>query len=128
MRPLPQVIPVDGRLLHSGQQSTGIQREEAFASEDRWIGVARAEPGDWSGWHHHGDHDSYFYVLSGGLEFEYQVDDQHGTIEVGPDDFAFMPSRVVHRERTMPGDTGEVILVRIGHGPTVFNVDGPAVT
>ena len=36
-----------------------------------------------------------------------------------------MPASVVHRERTTPGTPGEIVLVRIGPGPVVVNVDDP---
>jgi len=46
-------------------------------------------------------------------------------MRVGPEDFCHMPGRVVHRERTAEGDGVEAVLVRIGKGPTVINVDDP---
>lgn len=36
-----------------------------------------------------------------------------------------MPAGVVHRERTAPGEPGEIVLVRLGSGPAVVNVDEP---
>jgi len=105
------------------QQTAAIAREQAFATADRWIGYVRTEPGEWSGWHHHGDTDTYFYMLRGQLEFELGSDGSG--LAIRPGDFAHMPPHVVHRERTAPGEGGEVILVRIGPGPTVVNVEGP---
>lgn len=125
MKPLPRVIPAGDRVIQPGLQTPGITREEAFAADDRWVGFVRTEPGDWSGWHHHGDHDSYFFILQGGLEFEYLAGAERETISIGPGDFAQMPSRIVHRERTVPNEPGQVVLVRIGRGPTVFNVEDP---
>jgi hypothetical protein len=40
-------------------------------------------------------------------------------------EFAHVPARLVHRERTAPGDPSELVLVRIGSGPSVVNVDDP---
>jgi mannose-6-phosphate isomerase-like protein (cupin superfamily) len=105
------------------QQTPAIRRRQAFATEDRWVGYVRTQPGEWSGWHHHGETDTYLYVLSGGLEFEYGPG--HERVSVGRGDFVHMPQRVVHRERTAPGEPGEAILVRIGRGPAVVNVDKP---
>jgi uncharacterized RmlC-like cupin family protein len=62
-------------------------------------------------------------VLSGGLEFEYGPGRER--VSVGPGDFAHMPRGVVHRERTAPGEPGEAVLVRIGRGPAVVNVEEP---
>jgi uncharacterized RmlC-like cupin family protein len=105
------------------QQTPGIHRQQAFAGDDRWVGFVRTEPGDWSGWHHHGEHDTYFYVLQGGLEFEYGRD--RATIAVGRGDFAHMPGNLIHRERTSPGEPVEAVVIRMGLGPLVVNVDGP---
>jgi uncharacterized RmlC-like cupin family protein len=63
-------------------------------------------------------------VLQGGLEFEYGGD--RATIAVGPGDFAHMPGNLIHRERTPPGEPVEAVVVRIGLGPPVVNVDGPS--
>lgn len=103
------------------QQTPSLRRRQAFAAEDRWVGYVNSTPGEWSGWHHHGDNDTYFYVLRGELEFEYGIDGQ--TLRFGSGDFAHMPANLVHRERTRTGEPGEVVLVQIGHGPTVVNVD-----
>lgn len=105
------------------QQTPGIRRRQAFADEDRWVGHVETQPGEWSGWHHHGETDTYMYVLSGGLEFEVAAERER--LVVGQGEFAHMPAGVVHRERTAPGEPGEIVLVRIGRGPAVVNVDPP---
>lgn len=105
----PQVVSPAERIEPQTQQTPGIHRQQAFASDDRWVGFVRTEPGDWSGWHHHGDHDTYFFVLQGGLEFEYGGD--RATIAVGPGDFAHMPGNLIHRERTPPGEPVEAVIV-----------------
>lgn len=107
----------------AAQQTPGIRRRQAFAGEDRWVGYVQTQPGEWSGWHHHGDTDTYMYVLEGGLEFEFGAARER--ISVGPGDFALMPAGVVHRERTAPGGPGEIVLVRLGRGPAVVNVGDP---
>ncbi len=106
-----------------GQQTPGIRRRQAFAGEDRWVGHVETQPGEWSGWHHHGETDTYMYVLAGGLEFEFGPSRER--VLVGRGDFAFVPAGVIHRERTTPGGPGEIVLVRIGPGPAVVNVDDP---
>lgn len=105
------------------QQTPGIRRRQAFAGDDRWVGYVETQPGEWSGWHHHGETDTYMYVLEGGLEFEFGAERER--ISVGPGDFALMPAGVVHRERTAPGGQGEIVLVRLGPGPAVVNVGDP---
>lgn len=122
MRREPRVVPPERRTVPVAQQTPGIHREEAFAGLDRWIGLVRTTPGEWSGWHHHASHDTYFYVLSGVLEFEFGRDGS--TIQVGAGDFAHVPTHLVHRERT-PGEPVEAVVVRFGSGPAVVNVAGP---
>jgi hypothetical protein len=63
----PQVVSPAERFEPQTQQTSGIHRQQAFAGDDRWVGFVRTEPGDWSGWHHHGEHDTYFFVLQAGL-------------------------------------------------------------
>ena len=106
-----------------GQQTPGIRRRQAFVGEDRWVGRVETQPGEWSGWHHHGETDTYMFVLAGGLEFEFGPARER--LFVGPEDFALMPAGVIHRERTTPGGFGEIVLVRLGPGPAVVNVDDP---
>lgn len=119
----PEVVPASERRSPTGQQTSGMRREVAFESGDRWVGFVSSEPGEWSGWHHHGDTDTYFYVMRGGMEFEFG--DSGETVVVNAGDFCHVPHGLVHRERPKPGERAEIILVRMGTGPTVVNVDGP---
>jgi uncharacterized RmlC-like cupin family protein len=99
-------------------------REQAFATEDRWVGVVRTEPGVRSGWHHHGDTETYFYVLSGAMELEFGPGG-HERLRVSAGDYAHVPGGLIHREGTTPDQPAEVALVRIGAGAPVVNVEGP---
>lgn len=119
----PTVVAASERQLPPGAQTSGIRREQAFAAEDRWVGYVTSDPGEWSGWHHHGATDTYFYVLQGGMEFEFGLNGV--TVSVRSGDFCHVPKSLVHRERPLPGVRAEIVLVRIGAGPTVVNVDGP---
>lgn len=100
-----------------------MRRQLAFGGDDRWVGLVETPPGEWSGWHHHGETDTYFYILSGAVEFEYGASRQ--TVVVGSSQFGFMPRGVIHRERNPSAEPSELVLVRIGSGPTVVNVEGP---
>jgi mannose-6-phosphate isomerase-like protein (cupin superfamily) len=120
----PTVVSASERQVPPAQQTGGIRREQAFAGEDRWVGYVTSDPGEWSGWHHHGQTDTYFYVLRGAMEFEFG--DRGDTIAVNAGDFCHVPKGVIHRERPRPGERAELVLVRIGTGPTVVNVDGPS--
>jgi quercetin dioxygenase-like cupin family protein len=97
-------------------------REEAFARENLWIGVVRAEPQQLTGWHHHGDWDTYAYVLSGTLRLE-SGPSGIDRAEAAAGDFLFIPGNTVHREGS-GGPGFEAIAIRLGSGPILFNVEG----
>lgn len=120
----PRVVGSRERVIASGPATPGMLREAAFAGEDRWVGFVRTEPGVRSGWHHHGETDTYFYVLHGAMELEFGPGG-HERLAVRAGDFAHVPAGLVHREGTPSGDPAEIILVRIGHGQPVVNVEGP---
>jgi uncharacterized RmlC-like cupin family protein len=107
-----------------GQPTAGMTREEALAKEGLWAGVATTDPGMVSDWHHHGDHDSVIYVLTGALRME---SGPGGTevVDTGPGDFIHVPPRAVHRESNPSEDESRIVVVRAGSGPVVVNVDGP---
>lgn len=123
MSDAPRAVPPSALLEPPELQTGGMRRQQAFVTDDRWVGYVRATPGAWSGWHHHGAHDTYFYVVAGSIELEYGA--EHATATVSRGEFGYVPNHVVHRERTAPGPSGELVLVRIGRGPSVFNVDEP---
>lgn len=108
--------------LAPGPVTPGMVRLEAFAGDDRWIGHVRSEPGVFSGWHHHGDHDTYFYVLAGLCRIELGGGE---SFDVHAGDFAHIPAGTVHREGPQGDDTLEAIVVRCGSGPQVFDADDP---
>jgi uncharacterized RmlC-like cupin family protein len=125
MPSVPSVLTPADRKVIPDQQTASLHREQAFAGDDRWVGFIETDPGQWSAWHHHGEHDTYFYVLEGHLQIEFEDDGGLRTAECGPGDFVHVPSQGIHRERTASGPPGKAVLVRIGRGPTVVNVDGP---
>jgi uncharacterized RmlC-like cupin family protein len=100
-------------------------REEALAAEGLWAGLARTDAGMVSGWHHHGEHDSVIYVLTGVLRME-SGPDGHDVVEAQPGDFVHVPPGVIHRESNPSEEEGRVVVVRAGTGPVVFNVEGPS--
>ena len=120
----PRAIGSAQRTVAAGPATPGMVREQAFASDDRWVGVVRTEPGVRSGWHHHGDTDTYFYVLSGAMELEFGPGGRD-RLRVGAGDFVHVPQGLIHREGTPPDEPAEVAVVRIGSGAPVVNVEGP---
>jgi uncharacterized RmlC-like cupin family protein len=100
-------------------------REEALATGGMWSGTARTEPGMVSGWHHHGEHETTIYVLSGALRLEFGPGGADA-VQAGPGDFVHVPAGVVHREGNPSGEPADLVLVRAGWGESTVNVDGPA--
>jgi len=119
-----KVVRAAERHTQTGQTS-GMVREEAFHTDDTWAGVARNVPRAISGWHHHGDHESTIYVLSGRIRIECGPGGRT-VLDGGPGDFLFIPPHEVHRESNPTDGTTEIVLVRGGQGAVVVNVDGPA--
>jgi uncharacterized RmlC-like cupin family protein len=100
-------------------------REEAIVTEDMWAGLVRTEPNMASGWHHHGDYDTTVYVVTGVLRMESGLNGE-SVVEAVPGDFVFVPRGAIHREANPLDEEGRAVVIRVGHGPAVFNVDGPA--
>lgn len=111
-------------------QTAGFFRRELIArpaEEGRsgvWIGTVRQPAGSASGWHHHGDYDTYLVVQEGRARMDFgPAGGQSCEAEV--DDVIFVPRSVIHREANTGDVENAALLVRIGTGEPVFNVDGP---
>ena len=108
-----------------GDQTPGMIREQAVVTGDMWAGLVRTEPHMVSGWHHHGDHETAIYVITGTLRME-SGPGGRSVVEASPGDFLGVPKGAIHRE-TNPGETeSQIVVVRVGHGPTVINVETAA--
>ena len=106
-------------------QTAGMIREAAIESEDLWAGIARAQPGNMSGWHHHGQWDTIAYVIAGRLHLEFGPGGREA-VEAHPGDFLFLPRGEIHRESNPSAEEQRLVIVRRGSGPVVINVDGAA--
>ena len=118
-----QVVTPDHR--RRGPSTPGMERQEAFATDGMWSGVARTEPGMVSGWHHHGEYETTIYVLTGSLRMEFGPDGS-STLDAGPGDFVYVPKGAVHRESNPSAEPADIVVVRAGRGESTVNVDGPA--
>ena len=102
-----------------------MHRELAYDRDGAWVGVVHTESGATSGWHHHGDWDTYVYIASGAQRVEFGGGGQENLL-AGPGD-------VIHvgKGRGAPGveprarRRRRTFVVRVGSGPLVVNVDGP---
>jgi uncharacterized RmlC-like cupin family protein len=120
----PIVIRPEEGTLPPGPATPGMERQQVFDHLDRWVGWVRTDAGLAGGWHHHGDRDSYIYVLGGRVRIEYGPGGRD-EVTAAAEDFIFNPARMVHREITAPDEPAEFFVVRVGIGPQNVNVDGP---
>ena len=118
-----RLVPARARV--PADATPGMVREEAVAEAGMWAGVVRTEGRTTSGWHHHGDHDSTIYVVSGALRME---SGPGGSVvdDAVAGDFLFVPRGAVHREANPADEESRLVVVRAGTGALVVNVDGPA--
>ena len=110
--------------LSDGPVTPGMTRRQAVATDLIWAGLVHTEPGAVSAWHHHGDHVSVIYVLSGALRMEYG---EHGedVFDAQPGEFIYVPPHTIHREGNTTDQLATLVVTRSGQGELVLNVDGP---
>lgn len=120
----PILVRTDEGAPPPGLPTSGMDRRQLLDHGDRWLGWVRTDAGIAGGWHHHGDRDSYVYVLRGTVTIEYgPAGRERMTAAAG--DLIFNPARMVHREITGPAEAAELFVVRVGDGPLNVNVEGP---
>ena len=120
----PFVVRPDEGAGAPGPPTPGMDRRQLLDRDDHWVGWVQTEAGLAGGWHHHGERDSYIYVLRGAVTIEYGLGGRE-RLQAGAGDFIFNPARMVHREISGPDEPAEFFVVRVGTGPQNVNVDGP---
>jgi hypothetical protein len=85
-----QIRVVTEAELSEADPTPGMHRRRAFAATGLWAGVVHTDPGTVSGWHHHGDHETVIYVLTGSLRMEFGPGGAE-TVEAAPGDFLHVP-------------------------------------
>jgi len=108
----PQVITRQTLENPPAEQTTNIQRGQAFAHDGVWAGFVVFPGGASTGWHHHGGYATYGYVTSGGMMVEFGPGGSE-LVEIGEGDFIYIPGHLVHRESVAP-DGGAGVIVRVG--------------
>src|SRR5262245_26121941 len=119
-----RVFLAEARRVPDGPATPGMHRLEALAEEGAWLGTVTTEPNTLSGWHHHGDYETYIYVLRGSARLDTFDDGRIEHHDAGPGAFIVVPKGVAHREGSASPAGVEAVLVRIGRGQVVFPVDG----
>ena len=111
-------------------QTAGFVRRELVAQAAEggrsavWIGTVRTPAGSTSGWHHHGEYDTYILVQAGKARMDFGPGGAL-SCEAEAGDVIFVPRGAVHREANTGDADNMAYLVRVGTGEPVFNVDGP---
>lgn len=105
-------------------QTSGMQREELISTPNAWVGMVQTKPGFTSGWHHHGDYNTYVYVISGEIKLEFGQDGKESCVAKAGE-VACIPDDTIHRELNPGAEQQVVFVVRVGQGAPVFNVDSP---
>lgn len=119
-----RVFAADVRRAPDGPTTPGMHRLEALAEEGVWLGTVTTEPDTLSGWHHHGDYETYIYVLRGAARLDTYEDGRIERHEAGPGSFIVVQKGTAHREGSASPTGVEAVLVRIGRGQVVFPVEG----
>lgn len=120
------IIYVSGTATTDGPNTPGQPRKTAFETDGLWAGVTTVIAKETtSQWHHHADHDSVMYILDGKIRVDWGVKGEKSLV-MGPGDFAFFRRGVIHCAQLVDGSEAcRFVVVRIGQGETVVNVDGP---
>src|SRR3989475_2889977 len=121
---MPRIEVVHGTDLKKGESTPGVVREKAFESSNALVSRTRLERGAVSGWHHHGTHELYGFLVSGQLRLEYGPKGADAAV-VGPRDFFHLPPPLVHRD-VNPDRAHDLVIVNIPvrSGVPVVNVEG----
>src|SRR5688572_4583660 len=106
--PATPVVRVGADELTPSDPTPGMARSVAMHDAGMWTGVVDTEPGSVSGWHHHGEHETTLYVVSGRMRIE-SGPDGADVVEGGPGDFLRVPAGAVHRESNPGGDTARAV-------------------
>jgi uncharacterized RmlC-like cupin family protein len=120
----PRVIRPSDRKTQTGQ-TAGMLREEAVQTEGLWAGFVRTDPGRISSWHHHGDHESVIFVVTGAVRVECGSGGRT-VLSARPGDYIYLPPGEIHREGNDGDVESEIVVFRAGTGELVVNVKGPA--
>ena len=116
--------PGDRKLL-PGPPGAPFVREEMFGDGHVWMGVVTTEPGGASPWHHHGQHETYVYVLEGEATVEYGPDGTSRLRATADGSLHILPAGLAHREINTGPDPNRILVVRVGEGPAVIPVEAP---
>lgn len=118
------VRPEERRTL-PGPAGAPFLREEMFGDDHVWVGVVTTEPGAASPWHHHGEHETYVYVLEGEALVEFGPGGAERVHATADGSLHIVPAGLAHREINPGATPNRMLVMRVGTGPAVVPLDGP---
>lgn len=123
--PSIRTITPEERKTLPGPPGLPFVREEMFGDGHVWVGMVTTEPGCASPWHHHGDHETYVYILEGEATVEYGAGGSEKMHATADGSLHIVPRGFAHREINTGSTQNRMLVVRIGEGPAVVPLDGP---
>lgn len=108
-----------------GPEGSPFVREEMFADGAVWLGMVTTEPGSASPWHHHGEHETYVYVLEGEATVEFGPGGSRRLHATADGSLHIVPAGLPHREINTGSTPNRMLVVRVGEGPAVVPLEGP---
>lgn len=121
-----RTIRPEERTKLPGPPGAPFVREEMFGDGHVWIGLVTTEPGASSPWHHHGEHETYVYVLEGEATVEFGSDGSERMQAHADGSLHIVPAGIPHREINTGSTRSRMLVMRVGRGPAVVPLDGPA--
>ena len=110
--------------LSEGEATDKLRRRLKDVDDLVTVAETHTAPDGSLGWHHHGEHTAYVYVLQGQVGISWGPGGREDA-ELTAGDFYVIRPNTIHRE-TNPGSEEQVVLgFFVGSGQTTFNVDGP---
>lgn len=120
------IVYVGAANFTEGPHRPGQPRKTAHETDGLWGRITRVTAWDVpSQWHHHADHDSIMYMIAGQIRVHWGEDGEISFL-IGPGEFALFRRGVIHRAQIIDDEEDvRFMVVRMGAGETVVNVDGP---
>ena len=117
-----QVFNFEAENFKDTIQTPGMLRKEIFADDNCWVGFVQTEPESIGGWHHHGEYNTFVCVIKGFIIIDFGGSNQK-SVHGSEGNALFVPKGLIHREKTPSSEKGLVMVIRVGKGNPVINVE-----
>jgi mannose-6-phosphate isomerase-like protein (cupin superfamily) len=121
-----RTVRPDERVPVPGPPGAPFLREQCFDDGHVWVGIVTTQPGAATPWHHHGEYDTYAYVLEGEATIEFGEGGRLSTHARADGSCHLVPKGCAHREINTGSEPNRILIMRVGEGPPVVPLEGPA--